>query len=71
MMGNPSMDALVKALFEAGGGVEKTFKEQDPPVREALRIVYTTRPTPSHPVAARPRVPKEDREKVRRLEEIP
>ena len=57
---------VVKGLAEAGGGVEKTLQEQDPLVREALRIIYTTRPMPSHPVAAHPRVPKEDREKVRR-----
>lgn len=57
---------VVKGLAEAGGGVEKTLQEQDLLVREALRTIYTTRPMPSHPVAAHPRVPKEDREKVRR-----
>jgi len=56
---------VVKGLAEAGGGVEKTLQEQDPLVREALRTIYTTRSMPSHPVAAHPRVPKEDREKVR------
>lgn len=56
---------VVKGLAEAGGGVEKTLQEQAPLVREALRIIYTTRSMPSHPVAAHRRVPKEDREKVR------
>ena len=45
--------------------MEKTLQEQEPMVREALRIIYTTRSMPSHPVAVHPRVPKKDREKVR------
>lgn len=57
---------VVKDLTEAGGGVQKTLQEQSPEIRDALRILYTTRPVPSHPVAAHPRVPKEHREKVRR-----
>lgn len=57
---------VAKGLAEAGGGVEKSFQEQDRALREALRVLYTTRAMPSHPVAAHPRVPKEDREKVRR-----
>lgn len=57
---------VVKGLTEAGGGVEKTLQEQDAAVRDALRIIYTTRPMPSHPVAAHPRVTKGDRDAVRR-----
>ncbi len=57
---------VVKGLADAGGGVEKTLQEQDPAVREALRIIYTTRSIPSHPIAAHPRVPKKHREEVRR-----
>lgn len=53
-------------LVAAGGGVEKTLQEQEKPVRDALRILYTTRNIPSHPIAAHPRVPKEHIEKVRR-----
>lgn len=57
---------VAKELVEAGGGVEKTLHEQPQEIRDALRVLYTTRAFPSHPVAAHPRVPKEDREKVRR-----
>lgn len=56
---------VAKGLADAGGGVQKTFAEQDDAVRDALRIIYTTRPMPSHPVSAHPRVPKRVREAVR------
>ncbi|MDD5329984.1 MAG: phosphate/phosphite/phosphonate ABC transporter substrate-binding protein [Sulfuricella sp.] len=57
---------VVNGLADAGGGVEKTLTEQEPAVRNALRVLYATRELPSHPVAAHPRVPKADREKVRK-----
>lgn len=56
---------VAKGLADAGGGVQKTFAEQDDAVRAALRIIYTTRPMPSHPVSAHPRVPRPVREAVR------
>ncbi|GFO55380.1 phosphate ABC transporter substrate-binding protein [Geomonas sp. Red276] len=56
---------VVQGLAAAGGGIDKTLKEQPPSVRDALRVIYTTRPIPSHPVAAHRRVPKGDAEKVR------
>ncbi|MBI5889812.1 MAG: phosphate/phosphite/phosphonate ABC transporter substrate-binding protein [Nitrosomonadales bacterium] len=56
---------VVNGLADAGGGVETTLQEQDAAIRDALRILYTTREFPSLPVAANPRVPKADREKVR------
>lgn len=57
---------VVNGLADAGGGVETTLQEQEPAIREAMRILYTTREFPSLPVAANPRVPKTDREKVRK-----
>lgn len=57
---------VANSLADGGGGVEKTLEEQDQPVRDALRVLYTTRELPSHPVAAHPRVPKEARDKLRR-----
>lgn len=56
---------VVKDLVAAGGGVEKTLREQSAAIRSALRVIYATRAIPSHPVAAHPRVPKEVRDKVR------
>lgn len=57
---------VVNGLADAGGGVEKTLHEQDAPVRDALKVLYTTRDMPSHPIAAHPRMPREARETVRR-----
>lgn len=51
---------------DAGGGVQKSFEAQDANIRNALRILYTTRSMPSHPIAAHPRVPKQAREAVRK-----
>jgi phosphonate transport system substrate-binding protein len=57
---------VVKNLAAAGGGVEKTFQEQDQAIRDSLRILYTTRSFTPHPVAAHPKVSQEVREAVRR-----
>lgn len=57
---------VAKGLADAGGGVEKTLREQDRTIRDALKVIYTTRPMPSHPVAAHPKVTAPDAEKVRR-----
>lgn len=56
---------VVNGLTSAGGGVEKTLQEQDAPIREALKVLYTTREMPSHPIAAHPRIPKTERERLR------
>lgn len=47
---------VANGLVAAGGGVEKTLQEQDPAIRDLLRVLYVTREMPSHPVAAHPRV---------------
>jgi phosphonate transport system substrate-binding protein len=57
---------VAKDLVAAGGGVEKTLQEQSEDIKSQLRVIYTTRSCPSHPVTAHPRVPKEVREKVRK-----
>lgn len=57
---------VVKGLADAGGGVQKTLEEQEKPIQDSLRILYTTRELPSHPIVAHPRVPGKDVEKVRR-----
>lgn len=57
---------VAKGLAAAGGGVEKTLQEQDESIRSQLRVIFTSRSCPSHPVAAHPRVPKADRDKVRK-----
>ena len=56
---------VAKGLAAAGGGVEKSLAEQKPEVRDALRVLYTTRSLPSHPITAHDRVPVAHQEKVR------
>lgn len=56
---------VAKSLVAAGGGVEKTLQEQDEALRAQLRVIYTTRSCPSHPIVAHPRIPPEVRKKVR------
>lgn len=56
---------VVKGLTVAGGGVEKSLAEQPPAIRNALRVIYTTRGLSSHPVAAHLRIPVAERERVR------
>ena len=57
---------VANGLVDAGGGVQKVLEEQDAAVRERVRVLYTTREMPSHPIAAHPRVPEPAREAVRR-----
>lgn len=57
---------VLNGLTDAGGGVQKTLAEQPPDIREGLRILYTTRAMPSHPIAAHPRIKTDVRERVRK-----
>ncbi len=57
---------VVNGLVPAGGGVEKTLREQAPAIRNALRILHVTQGLPSHPVAAHPRVPESVRLQVQK-----
>ena len=57
---------VLNGLADAGGGVEKTLAEQDAAIRDGLRVLYTTRPMPSHPVAAHPRLRAEVRESLKK-----
>ncbi len=56
---------VANGLIPAGGGVEKTLQEQEPAIRDLLRVLYTTREMPSHPIAAHPRVPPKVQQAVR------
>lgn len=57
---------VANGLIPAGGGVEKTLKEQDKAVQDMLRVLYTTREMPSHPIAAHPRLPANIRQALQR-----
>jgi phosphonate transport system substrate-binding protein len=57
---------VVKHLAVAGGGVQRTLEAQHADIRNKLRILYTTRGMPPHPIAAHPRVPEAIRSAVQR-----
>ncbi len=57
---------VVNGFADAGGSVQKALSEQDPRVRDALRVLYQTSEVPSHPLAAHQRVPAALREQVRK-----
>lgn len=44
-------------VVDAGGGVQKTFEQQRPELRKALRVLYETDSVEPHPVSVHPRVP--------------
>lgn len=50
--------AVAKGLHPAGGGVMRTFNTLAEPVREQLRVLWTTPSYTPHPFAAHKRVPK-------------
>jgi len=57
---------VLNGLADAGGGVQKTLNEQSQAIQDGLRILYTTRDMPSHPVAAHPRTRPEIREMMQK-----
>jgi len=48
----------------AGAGANKTLKNDRPATQAALRILYVTPGSPSHPISAHPRVPAADRKAI-------
>lgn len=57
---------VAQGLADAGGGVQKTLDEQKDAVKGLLRVIHTTRPVPSLPIAAHPRIPSQVREAVQK-----
>ncbi len=51
--------AVVKGLYPAGGGIERTLALTDPAIRDQLRVLWTTPSMMPHPITAHPRVPRE------------
>jgi len=50
--------AVARGYFDAGGGIERTFNNMDPQVKDALRILWRTAQYTPHALAALPRVPE-------------
>ncbi len=50
--------------FVAGGGVIRTLNNMPEPVREELRVLWTSRPYTPHAIAAHQRIPAQHREAI-------
>ncbi len=55
---------VIIGTVAAGGGVNRTLARERPETREALRVLYETPSTASHPLSAHPRVPAAVREAI-------
>ena len=51
--------SVARGLYPAGGGIVRTLNSIEQPIRDQLRILWTTNPFTSHALAAHPRVPAE------------
>lgn len=48
---------VARGIGDIGGGIERTFNNiEDKETKEKLKIIYTTAPYPSHPIAFHPRI---------------
>ncbi len=48
---------VARGIGDIGGGIERTFNNiEDKETKEKLKIIYTTAPYPSHPIAFHPRM---------------
>lgn len=56
---------VVLGEADAGGGVQKTLMQQDPEIRDVLRVLYETERVASHPISVHPRVPERVKELVK------
>jgi phosphonate transport system substrate-binding protein len=55
---------VIVGTVAAGGGVNRTLARERPETRAALRVLYETPATASHPLSAHPRVPAAVRESI-------
>jgi len=56
--------SVARGMYVGGGGVKRTLETVDPEIRKQLRVLWTTEPFTSHPLAAHPRM---DKEKIKLL----
>ena len=56
--------SVLAGLSAAAGGINLTFDQEPPEVRNALRVLMETPGVPPHPLAAHPRVPEATRKRV-------
>lgn len=58
--------AVVKGLFQAGGGEARTFGILDPQLKNELRVLWQSKPLPPFPFFAHPRIPPQVVKRVQR-----
>lgn len=56
--------SVARGMYVGGGGVKRTLATVSPEIRDQLKVLWTTEPYTSHPIAAHPRV---DQEKLNRI----
>lgn len=49
---------VLMGLAEAGGGVQKTLKQQSKEIQDGLKVLYRTKDVSPHPFVVHPRVPE-------------
>lgn len=59
--------SVAKGLYPAGGTIKKAIEQADTPIREQLRILWTSPPYTPHPIAAHSRVSKEVLKKLKKV----
>lgn len=55
---------VYQGSYAAGGGVQRTFDQLHPKIKNNLKVIYKTSPIPAHPIVVHPRVPANIRNKV-------
>ena len=56
---------VIFGLYTAGGGVNNTLTREAAGVSSQLRVLYTTKPTASHPLCVSPKIPEKSVMKIR------
>jgi len=51
--------SVARGIYSGGGGVKRTLATVSPEIRDQLKVLWTTEPFTSHPLAAHPRLGKE------------
>ena len=52
--------AVARGIYPGGGGVKRTLAVVSPEIRDQLKVLWTTKPFTSHPLAAHPRLSKKN-----------
>lgn len=56
--------SIARGIYVGGGGVERTLATVSPEIRDQLKVLWTSEPFTSHPLAAHPRLGKEKVDRI-------